>query len=84
VGEADPDVIEKPVGSPHGAESIECTGVEDYFVWLSSLALYPTSYPFLVFQVFFSEFTFEVLLFAENDTSLKTKKKHRKQEDQPQ
>jgi len=27
-----PDMIEKPVGSPAGAQSIECTGVEDYFL----------------------------------------------------
>lgn len=32
VGEPGPDVVEKPVGSPYGAESIECTGVEDYFL----------------------------------------------------
>jgi hypothetical protein len=32
VGKPGPDVIEKPVGSPYGAECIECTGVEDYFL----------------------------------------------------
>lgn len=32
VGEQGPAMIEKPVGSPHGKQSIECTGVEDYFL----------------------------------------------------
>ena len=32
VREKGPDFIEKPVGAPHGTQSIECTGVEDYFL----------------------------------------------------
>ncbi|UCD85533.1 MAG: DUF2961 domain-containing protein [Deltaproteobacteria bacterium] len=32
VGETGPALVEKPVGAPHGPQSIECTGVEDYFL----------------------------------------------------
>jgi hypothetical protein len=32
VGEPGPERIDKPVGAPRGRQSIECTGVEDYFL----------------------------------------------------
>lgn len=32
VGEIGPAIIDKPVGAPYGRQSIECTGVEDYFL----------------------------------------------------
>jgi len=32
VGEIGPSMIDKPVGAPYGSQSIECTGVEDYFL----------------------------------------------------
>jgi len=32
VGERGPAIIDKPVGAPRGKQSIECTGVEDYFL----------------------------------------------------
>ena len=50
----------------------------------SRIILDPASYLLLVLQIFVSEFTFEVFLLAENNTTLKTKKKQREQEDQPQ
>jgi hypothetical protein len=32
VGEIGPDTVDKPIGAPYGKQSIECTGVEDYFL----------------------------------------------------
>lgn len=32
VGDIGPPMVEKPPGAPHGAQSLECTGMEDYFL----------------------------------------------------